>query len=69
MAGPLEGVKAVELGLWVAAPSAAAILSDWGAQVIKIEPPEVGQHTEEILLELGHNWEGIVALKERGVIP
>ncbi|MEE8346019.1 MAG: CoA transferase, partial [Dehalococcoidia bacterium] len=40
MAGPLEGVKVVELGLWVAAPSAAAMLSDWGAQVIKIEPPQ-----------------------------
>lgn len=40
MAGPLEGVKVVEMGLWVAAPSAAAMLSDWGAQVIKIEPPQ-----------------------------
>ena len=40
MSGPLEGVKVVELGLWVAGPSAAAILSDWGAQVIKIEPPQ-----------------------------
>jgi len=39
MPGPLEGVKVVELGLWVAGPSAAAILGDWGAQVIKIEPP------------------------------
>ena len=39
MPGPLEGIKVVEMGLWVAAPSAAAILSDWGAQVIKIEPP------------------------------
>ncbi len=40
MPGPLEGVKVVEMGLWVAGPSAAAILGDWGAQVIKIEPPE-----------------------------
>ncbi len=39
MPGPLEGTKVVELGLWVAGPSAAAILSDWGAQVIKVEPP------------------------------
>ncbi len=39
MTGPLEGIKVVELGLWVAGPSAAAMLSDWGAQVIKIEPP------------------------------
>jgi crotonobetainyl-CoA:carnitine CoA-transferase CaiB-like acyl-CoA transferase len=29
----------VELGIWVAVPSAAAILADWGATVVKIEPP------------------------------
>src|SRR6266508_5809302 len=39
MAGPLEGIKVVELGLWVAGPSAAAMLGDWGAQVIKLAPP------------------------------
>lgn len=39
MAGPLAGIKVVELGLWVAAPSAACMLGDWGAQVIKVEPP------------------------------
>jgi crotonobetainyl-CoA:carnitine CoA-transferase CaiB-like acyl-CoA transferase len=39
MGGPLSGLKVVEMGLWVAAPSAACILGDWGAQVIKIEPP------------------------------
>jgi crotonobetainyl-CoA:carnitine CoA-transferase CaiB-like acyl-CoA transferase len=31
--------------------------------------PECGQHTEEVLLELGWDWEGIGGLKERGVIP
>ncbi|MEO8457174.1 MAG: CoA transferase, partial [Chloroflexota bacterium] len=39
MAGPLTGIKVVEMGLWVAAPSCAAMLGDWGAEVIKIEPP------------------------------
>jgi crotonobetainyl-CoA:carnitine CoA-transferase CaiB-like acyl-CoA transferase len=31
--------------------------------------PEFGQHTEEVLLELGYDWERIAALKERAVIP
>lgn len=39
MPGPLEGIRVVEMGVWVAGPSAAAILCDWGADVIKIEPP------------------------------
>lgn len=40
MAGPLAGIKVVELGVWVAAPAAGGILADWGADVIKIEPPQ-----------------------------
>jgi len=38
--GPLEGFRVVEVGMWVAGPAAAAILGDWGAEVVKIEPPE-----------------------------
>jgi crotonobetainyl-CoA:carnitine CoA-transferase CaiB-like acyl-CoA transferase len=36
----MEGMKVVEVGMWVAGPAAAAILGDWGAEVIKIEPPD-----------------------------
>jgi crotonobetainyl-CoA:carnitine CoA-transferase CaiB-like acyl-CoA transferase len=39
MAGPMEGIKVVELGVWVAGPAAGGILADWGADIIKIEPP------------------------------
>jgi crotonobetainyl-CoA:carnitine CoA-transferase CaiB-like acyl-CoA transferase len=35
----LSGLRVVELGVWVAAPSAAALLADWGAEVIKVESP------------------------------
>jgi crotonobetainyl-CoA:carnitine CoA-transferase CaiB-like acyl-CoA transferase len=39
MAGPLTGVRVVELGVWVAGPAAGAVLAEWGADVVKIEPP------------------------------
>ena len=39
MAGPMDGFTVVELGVWVAAPATGALLADWGADVIKIEPP------------------------------
>jgi crotonobetainyl-CoA:carnitine CoA-transferase CaiB-like acyl-CoA transferase len=35
----LTGLRVVEIGVWVAAPSAGALLADWGAEVIKVEPP------------------------------
>ena len=34
---PLQGIKVVELGTHVAVPTAARLLADWGAEVIKIE--------------------------------
>src|SRR5262245_65520824 len=40
MPGPLEGIRVVELGVWVAGPSAGGVLADWGASVVKIEPPD-----------------------------
>jgi crotonobetainyl-CoA:carnitine CoA-transferase CaiB-like acyl-CoA transferase len=39
MPGPLEGIRVVELGVWVAGPAAGGILADWGADVVKVEPP------------------------------
>ncbi|MDQ3737841.1 MAG: CoA transferase [Actinomycetota bacterium] len=38
-AGPLAGVRVVELGMWVAAPATAGLCADWGADVIKVEAP------------------------------
>jgi crotonobetainyl-CoA:carnitine CoA-transferase CaiB-like acyl-CoA transferase len=35
----LHGLRVIEMGVWVAAPSAGALLADWGADVIKVEPP------------------------------
>ena len=39
---PLEGIKILELGNLVAAPFAGKILSEFGAEVIKVEEPKTG---------------------------
>ena len=37
-----RGMKVLDVGSWIAAPAAATLLADFGAEVIKIEQPEVG---------------------------
>lgn len=39
MRKPLEGVRVVELGIYLAGPLASMILADMGAEVIKVESP------------------------------
>src|SRR5919112_462920 len=35
----LEGIKVLEVSAWAFVPSAGAVLADWGADVVKVEPP------------------------------
>lgn len=35
----LEGLRVIEMATYVAAPGAGGIMADWGADVIKVEPP------------------------------
>ena len=39
---PLEGIKVIELGQLIAGPFAGKLFAEFGAEVIKIEPPEGG---------------------------
>jgi formyl-CoA transferase len=40
--GPLEGIRVIEMGSLIAGPYAGAVLAQFGAEVIKIEPPRIG---------------------------
>jgi crotonobetainyl-CoA:carnitine CoA-transferase CaiB-like acyl-CoA transferase len=42
MAGPLLGIKVIEIGTLIAAPFAARLMAEFGAEVIKIEAPGEG---------------------------
>ena len=35
----LEGMKVIEIAAFMAAPMGGRILGEWGADVIKVEPP------------------------------
>ncbi len=41
-AGMLSGIRVVEAATMIMAPSASVVLGDFGAEVIKIEPPGIG---------------------------
>lgn len=51
--GPLSGCKVLELGSTISGPFCARLLADFGADVIKIEPPE-----GDTLRSLGQRYKG-----------
>ncbi|MEZ0579410.1 CaiB/BaiF CoA transferase family protein [Nocardioides sp. MH1] len=54
MAGPLTGVRVLELGSFIAGPFAGQLLADYGAEVIKVEPPGRG----DAMRRWGHTLDG-----------
>ena len=54
-ARPLEGVRVVEMGSLLAGPFCGQLLADFGAEVIKLEPPGKG---DPMRVWGGHRKEG-----------
>jgi crotonobetainyl-CoA:carnitine CoA-transferase CaiB-like acyl-CoA transferase len=50
----LAGTRVVELGVWVAGPGAGGVMADWGADVVKVEPPEGDPMRRVFQLIAGH---------------
>lgn len=50
---PLEGVRVLELGNYIAAPTAGRLLADFGAEVIKVERPGTGDELRNWRLKKG----------------
>ncbi|MCX7162653.1 MAG: CoA transferase [Rhodocyclales bacterium] len=58
--GPFHGIRVIELASALAGPGATAIMADQGADVIKIEPPGMG----DILRYMGTTRNGVSSLFE-----
>jgi crotonobetainyl-CoA:carnitine CoA-transferase CaiB-like acyl-CoA transferase len=55
-AGALAGIRVIDCASYIAAPAAATLLSDFGAEVIKIEPPE-GDPYRRLVPGLSYPWD------------
>jgi crotonobetainyl-CoA:carnitine CoA-transferase CaiB-like acyl-CoA transferase len=68
--GPLEGRRVVEFGQLLAGPYTATLLGDFGAEVIKVEPPPKGDPMREWgrLRHNGHPlWWSVLGRNKRSV--
>ncbi len=55
MGGPLAGVRAVEVASHVFVPMAGSVLTEWGAEVIKVEHPVTGDPYRGLVTSGLHN--------------
>ncbi|MEP3330377.1 CoA transferase [Sedimentitalea sp.] len=61
MAEILEGIRVLDFGRYIAGPFCAALLADFGAEVIRIEPPEGAD--DRYLMPISEDGEGALFLQ------
>jgi formyl-CoA transferase len=68
--GPLQGLRVIEMGQLLAGPFCGQLLGDFGAEVIKVEPPGVGDPMREWGREKAHGkslWWPVIARNKKSV--
>jgi crotonobetainyl-CoA:carnitine CoA-transferase CaiB-like acyl-CoA transferase len=58
MAGPLDGIRVIDLTAMVSGPLATCVLADQGADVVKVEPPVTG----DLIRHIGTSRGGLSAI-------
>ena len=48
MAGPLDGVRIIDVSEVISGPLAVMMLAEQGADVIKVEPPRYGEQSRQL---------------------
>ncbi|TWF59316.1 CaiB/BaiF CoA transferase family protein [Neorhizobium alkalisoli] len=68
--GPLSDIRVIEMGQLLAGPFCGQLLGDFGAEVIKIEPPGVGDPMREWGREKPHGrslWWPVIARNKKSI--
>jgi CoA:oxalate CoA-transferase len=64
--GALDGIRVIEAGLLVQGPQAAALLGDWGAEVVKVELPRFGDQARWLPVQPGDSRSAYFIAVNRG---
>src|SRR4051794_27489404 len=56
MAGLLDGIRVVETGVLMGVDNLGRLLGDEGADVVKVESPQVGDYLRDIMIRFAPGW-------------